>query len=81
MTVKEAIILLQQVLNDSLCKPEYLVLDGILGTLTIKATNNMDSNTLLKKIKTHAAQYYVSLSMKYPDDKVFLAGWLKRAYA
>jgi len=79
--VKEAIILLQQVLNNSLCKPEYLVLDGILGTLTIKDTNNMDSNILLKEIKIHAAQYYVNLSIKYPGDKVFLAGWIKRAYA
>ena len=54
--------------------------DGLLGPVTLSATNNADTNALLAAIKSEAAGYYRLIAAKNPSQQKFLNGWLNRAY-
>ena len=54
--------------------------DGLLGSVTLSATNNADPNALLAAIKSEAAGYYRLIAAKNPQQQKFLSGWLSRAY-
>ena len=54
--------------------------DGVLGPVTLSATNKADPNALLAAIKSEAAGYYRLIAAKNPQQQKFLSGWLSRAY-
>ena len=54
--------------------------DGILGTKTIEAINNIDPEKLIIAIKSEAAGYYRCIATSNPKSQKFLNGWLSRAY-
>lgn len=54
--------------------------DGLLGPVTLSATNNADPQALLAAIKSEAAGYYRLIAAKNPQQQKFLSGWLRRAY-
>ena len=54
--------------------------DGLLGPITLSATNNADPQALLAAIKSEAAGYYRLIAVKSPQQQKFLSGWLRRAY-
>jgi len=60
---------------------EQLLEDGVLGEKTIAAAKAADTGKLLGALRSEAAGYYRSLAAKNPSQKVFLKGWLNRAYA
>jgi lysozyme family protein len=64
--------LLQQVLG-------FTVQDGIMGPMTLAATNRMPPITLAAALRTAQANFYRMLVAKQPTDARFLNGWLRRA--
>jgi lysozyme family protein len=66
------IMILQQVLG-------FNQRDGIMGPVTLAATNKMNPTTLAAQLRQAQAQFYQMLVAKQPTDQRFLAGWLKRA--
>lgn len=57
--------------------------DGILGPKTLKALNDLkdnEINTYIAVLKTEVAGYYRNLANNNKEQKVFLEGWLNRAY-
>ena len=78
MGLQQAIKLLQRAI--SACGFP-LVDDGIAGKLTLAAINKPNPNTLLDSLRWEAANYYQGLANKNPSQKVFLKGWLNRAYS
>lgn len=70
--------LLQQAIN--LVSDENLKVDGILGPLTLAATNRVNPEKLRQTLRFYAAEYYYSLARARPESRVFLLGWLNRAY-
>ena len=66
-------------------KAETIVLqralrDGLLGPITLSATNNADPQALLAAMKSEAAGYYRLIAARNPQQQKFLSGWLRRAY-
>jgi lysozyme family protein len=57
-----------------------LTVDGILGPKTLAAVNSVDPAKLLQVLRYKAAEYYYSLAKARKDSRVFLFGWLNRAY-
>lgn len=57
-----------------------LMEDGIFGPQTLEAINQADSTDLLAALKSEAAGYYRTIAALRPKEKIFLKGWLKRAY-
>lgn len=57
--------------------------DGILGDKSFGAINSVNPEKLQASLKSEAAGYYRSIKFKDPtkDAKVFLKGWLNRAYS
>lgn len=66
------IMLLQQVLG-------FNSRDGIMGPVTLVATNKMNPTTLAAQLRQEQAQFYQMLVAKQPTDERFLQGWLNRA--
>lgn len=58
-----------------------LVVDGILGPITMKSTNIEPKDILLDEIRGEQKRFYLRLIAKRPDMVVFKRGWLKRAAA
>jgi lysozyme family protein len=58
-----------------------IIEDGSFGPQTLDAINNVDSTDLLAASKSEAAGYYRTLAAIDKQDKVFLKGWLNRAYS
>ena len=54
--------------------------DGLIGSVTLSATNNANPNALLAAMKSEAAGYYRLIAAKNPQQQKFLSGWLRRAY-
>lgn len=52
--------------------------DGIIGTATITATNNSESESLFNALKTNREAFYRAIVTNKPDQAVFLKGWLNR---
>lgn len=65
------IMLLQQVLG-------FTKTDGVMGPVTLAATNKAGS-ALAAQLRATQANFYQMLVAKQPTDQRFLAGWLKRA--
>jgi lysozyme family protein len=73
-----ACILVQRALRAS---SKNVVEDGDFGPKTLDAINNVDSTDLLAALKSEAAGYYRTLAAVDRQDKIFLKGWLNRAYS
>lgn len=73
-----ACVLVQRALRAS---GKNVVEDGDFGPKTLDAINNVDSTDLLAALKSEAAGYYRTLAAIDKQDKVFLKGWLNRAYS
>ena len=58
-----------------------LTIDGIIGPITITATNTEDSQTLLDELRHEQSRFYLSLIARKPSMAVFKKGWLRRAQA
>lgn len=58
-----------------------LAVDGVLGPLTLKATNIEDADDLLASIRGEQVRFYEYLISKNPSLAVFRKGWLRRASA
>lgn len=63
--------LLQSTLNKYFAK--NLVVDGVVGNMTIQATNSVNGEELFYRIKEERTAYYYSL-----NDPVFENGWIER---
>lgn len=55
--------------------------DGILGAESINAINSCEPKSLLCALKSEVAGYYRSLVAIVPSRKIYLNGWLNRAYS
>ena len=55
-----------------------VVVDGIIGSGTLKAVNEANQVELYNKYKEARKQYYINLTEKNSSLKVFLKGWLNR---
>jgi lysozyme family protein len=66
------VMMLQQVLG-------FNSRDGIMGPITLAATNKMEPVSLAAQLRTAQANFYKMLVAKQPTDARFLDGWLKRA--
>lgn len=79
MGTKNAVILLQRALKANGFKT--LEDDGVYGSATEEALRNADAKKLLIALRSEAAGYYRRLVVSNQSQKVFLKGWLSRAYA
>ena len=70
--------ILQRSLNNLGAK---LVIDGVIGPITIKTTNTEDPETLLQAFRLEQKSFYMRLIHKKPSLAVFRNGWLARAQA
>jgi len=52
--------------------------DGAYGPKTEKAANLHPKGSLTQQIRAAAEQYHKQIVQAYPQDAIFLAGWLKR---
>ena len=55
-----------------------LRVDGILGTKSLAALNEVDENKFLEKYHDLQRRYYRVLAANKPSQKKFLTGWLNR---
>lgn len=58
-----------------------LIEDGVLGPLTIGATNQTNPQKLVQELRFVAALRYYELAKARPANRGFLLGWLNRAYS
>ena len=56
-----------------------LKVDGVIGPRTLRAANSLPPRSLQKELRAQAALYYARLTLRKPDQKVFLKGWMRRA--
>lgn len=78
MGQSEAHKLLQRALNDC---GEMLVVDGVIGELSIAGVNRCDPELLLEALRYQARNFYFTLVARRPSSSKFLDGWLRRAMA
>lgn len=72
--------LLQQALHA--CRQRHVVIDGIIGTQTITAINNVKpKSALLAALRAEAASHYRQLVANNVTLRRFEKAWLNRAYA
>ncbi len=74
-----------KILQRSLCcvagNANWILDDGIFGNQTLTSTNNLQSIDLLViALRSERAGYYRDIVLQNPSQKVFLEGWLNRAY-
>lgn len=79
MGTKNAVILLQRALKANGFKT--LEDDGVYGSATKEALNTADTKKVLIALRSEAAGYYRRIVASNSSQKVFLKGWLNRAYA
>lgn len=53
--------------------------DGIMGPITLQATNAFNARILANALRAAQADYYRAVVAKQPTDARFLTGWLRRA--
>lgn len=58
-----------------------LSIDGKFGNMTLNAVNQANAQLLLSAIKLSASIYYHKIVASNDSQKIFLNGWLNRAYA
>lgn len=59
----------------------HLDIDGVLGPVTLTATNNVFSDSLLAEYRDEQKRFYLGLIKNTPSFAVFRNGWLARAAA
>lgn len=77
MGSKNAFTLIQRAANILL--KNILIEDGIFGYKTLSAINSLDADILIENIKLAQSRYYQAVVLSNPSQKIFLAGWIKRA--
>lgn len=61
--------------------PKSLKVDGKMGPKTLAAVNSCsDPRALLKTLNGLQFMHYFKLVEKYPDQRMFFRGWLKRVW-
>lgn len=78
MGTKNAVMLLQRALKANGFKS--LEDDGLYGSATKEALKNTDPKKVLIALRSESAGYYRRLVASNNSQKVFLKGWLNRAY-
>lgn len=58
-----------------------LAVDGRLGPKTLALLNTVNRDVFLAALRAEAAAFYRAVADRNPSQKVFLNGWLRRAYA
>jgi lysozyme family protein len=58
-----------------------IIIDGILGTITIEAANSFDSDRLLASFRQTRLAYYQKIVDNNPQDQKYFTGWEARALA
>jgi lysozyme family protein len=53
-----------------------LVVDGVMGDITLSKINDSDCEVLLHEFRNEVAEYYAKL-----NDQVHIKGWLRRLYS
>ena len=56
-----------------------LIIDGIVGPITMKSANIEDPEILLDEIRGEQKRFYLRLISKRPSMSVFRKGWIRRA--
>lgn len=74
--VSRAVKLLQSILNDKFGK--NLAVDGVMGPLTLAATNSVNASKLFNYYWDGRASYYEYITTVNEKLKVFLKGWMNR---
>ena len=74
---KQAHKLLQRAINRT--QNEHLGVDGVLGPNTLKFTNTIPSDNLIKNLRNEAKHFYLTLIAEKPILKEFKNGWIRRA--
>lgn len=69
--------IVQKAINDLIKKP--IVVDGILGKMTLAQLNGLNSDKLMDSIRHFAAKKYEGIAEANPKLRVFLKAWLLRA--
>jgi lysozyme family protein len=72
-----AIRMLQKAANR--CQPVVLETDGVMGPRTLAAVFACESGELVIELVHVATEFYLAIVNRDPSQRVFLAGWLKRA--
>jgi lysozyme family protein len=75
--IGQAVTLLQRALRATGAKVEE---DGVIGPVTLEAVNKADNAALVAAFRSEAAGYYRLLAGLKPTQRLFLSGWLTRAY-
>lgn len=70
-----AIVRVQRILNEMGAK---LVTDGIVGKKTIAAINEANQEELYRRIWLAREEFYKTITLRNPQFKIFLQGWLNR---
>lgn len=79
MGVKTGAKMLQRCVN--IIEPDGRVeVDGVIGPVTILATNRIDPYWVMAEFRVAAANRYRSLIKRNPDLAAFRKGWMRRAY-
>jgi len=83
MGERQAVKLVQRAVNFTrhLLTTQRLAVDGDIGPLTVNAINTCRAEVLLEAIQAAQAEFYFRLTGAKPSRKVFLLGWLRRAYS
>lgn len=55
--------------------------DGVIGMVTLAATNKVPGFPQLAALRSEAAGFYRALAATKPDLAVFLNNWIRRAYS
>jgi lysozyme family protein len=79
MGPRNATRILQRAVNKESCTT--IAVDGVLGPLTVEATNAIYPAKLLTSLRAEAEAFYKRLIKKKPAFNVFENGWLRRANA
>lgn len=58
-----------------------LVVDGVAGSKTFQALNDLNTDQVMTETKHHAWQVYKQIIKNDPEQSVFRRGWQKRAFS
>ena len=72
MGQRRAVKVLQEACNSKKCG---LVVDGLIGSKTIRASKKIDKS----RLQVYRILYYTDLIQKRKSLKVFIVGWIRRA--
>jgi lysozyme family protein len=69
---------LQRFWNEEFGVAGTLFVDGIIGSRTAKAFNNVKDDMMFERLCAHREKFFNKLVEKNPSQKVFLKGWTNR---